>query len=187
MHRLLDQLAETPAMVVGRRLDILAWNRMAAALYIDFTELPESQRNYIWLLFRHPAVRRLHVDWQEAGRTVVASLRMEAAEDPDDPQLAALVGELSVQDPDFSSWWSSQHVTTASHGAKHFRHPVVGDLTLDCDSWDSPDGHDQRLLVFTAEPGTPSDHALRILSSRTAQPDPDGLVPAKTREGGTSS
>jgi hypothetical protein len=94
---------------------------MAAALYIDFAGLPESQRNYIWLLFRHPAVRRLHVDWHEAARTVVASLRRAAAEDPDDPQLAALVGELSVQDPDFSSWWSAQHVTTASHGANHFR------------------------------------------------------------------
>jgi MmyB-like transcription regulator ligand binding domain len=112
---------------------------------------------------------------------------MEAAEDPDDPRLAALAGELSVQDPGFSSLWSAQHVTTASHGAKHFHHPVVGDLTLDCDSWDSPDGHDQRLLVFTAEPGTPSDHALRFLSARTALRGANGHVPAETPKDGPSS
>ena len=55
---------------------------------------------------------------------------------------------------------SDAEFSTASYGTKHYRHRVLGDLTLDCDVWDSPDGSDQRLMVLTAEPGTPSAKAL---------------------------
>lgn len=168
LRRLLDQLNESPAFVLGRRMDILAWNHMATVLYTDFGQLPESQRNYARLLFLDPAMRSLHGDWEEAARTSAATLRMEAAQEPDDPQLEALVGEISVRDPDFAVWWGAHKVTTASYGIKHFHHPIVGNLTLDCDTWDSPDGHQQRLVLLTAEPGTSSHEALRILASWTA-------------------
>jgi transcriptional regulator with XRE-family HTH domain len=170
MRRLLDQLTETPAMVLGRRTDVLAWNSMAAALYADFAQIPEGQRNYIRLLFLHPAIRSLHIDWEDAAHTSVATLRMAAAQDPDDQRLAALVGELSVQDPDFRRWWGGHHVASTSFGTKRFHHPIVGDLTLDCDTWDSPDGHEQQLVVLTADPGTPAHQALRLLASWTAEP-----------------
>jgi hypothetical protein len=95
---------------------------------------------------------------------------MEAAKDPDDPELAVLVGELSVQDADFRTWWATHQVTGTGYGTKHYLHPLVGDLTLDCDTWDSPDGSGQRLMVLTAEPGTPSHERLRILASWNAEP-----------------
>ncbi|SMC47431.1 helix-turn-helix domain-containing protein [Kibdelosporangium aridum] len=169
MRRLLDQLTENPAIVLGKRMDILAWNTPATALYTDFAEIPATRRNYVRLLFTHPAMRALHMDWEHAAHTAVAALRMEAAKDPDDPDLAVLVGELSVQDSDFRNWWATHQVNSASYGTKHYRHPVVGELTLDCDTWDSPDGSGQRLMILTAEPGTPSHDALRILASWTAQ------------------
>ena len=170
MQRLLDQLTETPAMVLGRRMDILAWNPGAAALYIDFAAIPASRRNYVRLLFTEPRMRSVYVDWEEAARTAAATLRMEAAHYPDDPDLAALVGELSVQNPAFRTWWASHHVASTSYGTKHFNHPIVGELTLDCDIWANPDDRDQRLLILTAEPGTPSHQALGILASWTADP-----------------
>jgi transcriptional regulator with XRE-family HTH domain len=169
MRRLLDQLTETPAMVLGRRMDVLAWNAGASALFVDFDQIPAARRNYVRLLFTDPTMRGLHVDWEHAGRASVASLRMEAARDPHDPRLAALVGDLSVQDPDFRTWWASHHASTDSYGTKHYRHPVVGELTLDCDMWAGPDGGEQRLMVLTAEPGTASHEALRILASWTAE------------------
>ncbi len=165
MRRLLEQLTETPALVLGRRMDVLAWNPMASALYTDFDRIPADQRNYVRLLFTEPAVRTLHVDWEDAARTAVASLRMEAGHDPDDPELARLVGELAVHHEDFRTWWASHHATSASYGTKHYRHPVVGELNLDCDIWTAPDGSNQRLMVLTAEPGTPSREAMRILAS----------------------
>jgi transcriptional regulator with XRE-family HTH domain len=174
MRRIIEQLTETPALVLGPRTDILAWNAMAAALYTDFARFPSAQRNYVRLLFVDPALRDLHTDWTAAARTAVAALRMEAARDPDDPHLALLVGELSVRDANFRAWWGGQLVSSASYGVKHYRHPVVGDLTLDCDTWSCPDGSDQRLMVLTAEPGTPSHQGLRILASWTAEPASPG-------------
>jgi len=170
MRRLLDQLTETPVIVLGRRLDILDWNALAAALYLDFGAIPPGRRNYVRLLFTDPVMRGLHVDWEGAARTAVASLRMEAAHDPRDRELAALVGELSVQDRDFRTWWAAHHVASTSYGTKQYRHRIVGELTLDCDTWASPDGSDQRLMLLTAEPDTPAHQALRILASWTAEP-----------------
>jgi transcriptional regulator with XRE-family HTH domain len=170
MRRLIGQLTETPSVVLGRRMDILAWNAGATALFTDFALLPLRSRNYVRLLFTDQAVRALHADWEHDARTVVAALRMEAAKDPSDPELAAMVGELSVQDPDFATWWAAHHVTGAGYGVKHYRHPLVGELTLDCDTWDSPDGSGQRLMVLSAEPGTPSHERLRILLSWNAAP-----------------
>jgi transcriptional regulator with XRE-family HTH domain len=165
MRRIIEQLTETPALVLGPRTSILAWNAMAVALYTDFARLPAAHRNYVRLLFTDPGMRALHQDWAGAARTAVAALRMEAAGDTGNPDLAMLVGELSLRDDDFRAWWGGQLVTSASYGVKRYRHPVVGDLTLDCDTWNCPDGSDQRLMVLTAEPGTPSHERLRILSS----------------------
>lgn len=169
MRRLLDQLTGTPALVLGRRLDILAWNPAAAALFTDFAAVPPDRRNYLRLLFTNPAVRTLHENWAHDAREAVAALRMEAAADAADPDLARLVGDLSVQDPDFRRWWAEHHVNSASYGTKHYRHPEVGELTLDCDTWASPDGSGQRLMVLTAEAGTPSHDALLILTSWAAE------------------
>jgi hypothetical protein len=72
---------------------------------------------------------------------------------------------MSSQDPDFRTWWAEHHVTDATYGTKRYHHPVVGDLTLDCDTWADPESSGQRLMVLTAEPGTPSHDALRILTS----------------------
>jgi transcriptional regulator with XRE-family HTH domain len=170
MRRLIGQLTETPAIVLGPRLDILAWNPVATALYTDFARIPPRRRNYVRLLFTDPVFRALHAEWECDARTVVATLRMAAAKDPDDPELAVLVGELSVQDADFRTWWATHQVAGTSYGSKHYRHSLVGDLTLDCDVWDSPDGSGQRLMVLTAEPGTPSHERLAILASWNAEP-----------------
>ncbi|MEV5709036.1 helix-turn-helix domain-containing protein [Actinoallomurus sp. NPDC052274] len=169
MRRLLDQLTGTPAIILGRRLDILDWNSGAAALYTDFSLVPASRRNYLLLLFTDSTIREMHRDWEHDARDAVAALRMEAAADPDDPELARLVGELSVQDADFRTWWAEHRVNSAGYGTKHYRHRLVGDLNLDCDTWSSPDGSGQRLMVLTAEPGSPSDDALRILSAWTPE------------------
>jgi transcriptional regulator with XRE-family HTH domain len=168
MQRLLAQLTDTPAIVLGKRMDVLAWNRAAAALYLDFGQIPVPQRNYVSLVFTHPTLRGLHREWQHDARDAVAALRMEAAEDPNDPDVAQLVGDLSLRDEDFRTWWAERRVNNASYGTKHYRHALVGDLTLDCDTWNSPDGSGQRLMVLTADPGSASDQALRILGSWTA-------------------
>jgi transcriptional regulator with XRE-family HTH domain len=181
MLRLLDQLTGTPAFVLGRRLDILAWNAGAAALYTDFARLTPRHRNYIRLLFTDPAMRSLHRVWEHDARDAVAVLRMEAAKNPDDPDLAQLVGELSLQDDNFRIWWGRHEVSSASHGTKRYCHSLVGELDLDCDTWDSPDESGQRLVILTAAPSTPSFDKLRTLCELGS---PAGVVRQSLAESG---
>ncbi|MBI0376974.1 helix-turn-helix domain-containing protein [Streptomyces albiflaviniger] len=169
LRRLLDDLATTPAVVLGRRTDILAWNPMAAALFTDFARIPVEQRNFVRLVFREPAIRALYPDWDWVARTSLAQLRMAAARDPNDPRLAKLVGELSLQDPDFRRWWGAHRVAVQGTGTKVLRHPVVGELTLDWSFLTCADDPDQQLITLTAEPGTPSHDRLRILASWAAR------------------
>ena len=177
LRRLLGDLTTTPAVVLGRRMDILAWNPMAAALITDFDRIPEKQRNLVRLVFVDPAVRALYPDWKGVAHTGVAQLRMEAARDPHDTRLAALVGELSVQDADFRRWWGAHHVAVRGMGTKVFRHPLAGDLTLDWDTLVCASDPDQQLVTWTAEPGTPSHDGLRILASWTADADQPSAPP----------
>ncbi|GAA4684786.1 helix-turn-helix domain-containing protein [Frondihabitans cladoniiphilus] len=165
LRRLLDQLSETPALLLGNRMDILAWNECATALYLDFEALPLEQRNYVWLLFTHPAMRALHLEWEHDARSCVAALRMESSRSPEDPQLEALVDRLSTHSRDFARWWAEHRVSSATYGSKQYRHPLVGRLALDCDLWGGSEDDGQRLMVLTAESGTPSADALRLLTS----------------------
>ncbi|MFH8706264.1 helix-turn-helix domain-containing protein [Streptomyces rubrogriseus] len=163
LRRLLDDLTHTPALVLGRRTDILAWNPPAAALFTDFALLPRDERNFVRLVFRDPAVRALYTDWPYMARACVAQLRMEAAQDPHDPRLSALVAELSAQDSDFRTWWQDHRVAVRSAGTKDLRHPVVGELTLDWSALTDTADPDQQLIALTAAPGTPSHDGLRAL------------------------
>ncbi|MFI6857948.1 hypothetical protein [Streptomyces sp. NPDC050416] len=86
MQTLLDDLAHTPAFVIGRRTDVLAWNAMGAALITDFGKIPEKDRTYIRLLFTDLAMRELYADWEEVTRLAIAQLRMHNARNPGDPQ-----------------------------------------------------------------------------------------------------
>ncbi|MGX1479929.1 UNVERIFIED_CONTAM: transcriptional regulator with XRE-family HTH domain [Streptomyces canus] len=170
LRRLLDELTGTPALVLGRHLDILAWNALAAALLADFDRVPEKKRNYARLLFTDPDLRELYLDWRMIARSCVARLRLEAAQCPGDPELTALVGELSVAEADFRQWWAGSQGPCLQGGTKRLRHPVAGDLTLDWDSLTSTADPAQQLVIMTPEPGSPSHDGLRFLASWTAAP-----------------
>ncbi|MFC9360259.1 helix-turn-helix domain-containing protein [Rhodococcus sp. NPDC057014] len=165
--RLLDDLATIPALLLGRRMDVLGWNAMAAALMVtDFDQLPARQRNYVRMVFTDPAVRRLYPDWEQSGRLCVALLHMEVARDPHDPRLTELVGELSIQDVDFRRWWSDHQVAIRNRGVKRFNHPEVGEITLDWETLACVGDPDQQLITWSAEAGTTSHDRLMALRAR---------------------
>ncbi|MER7562411.1 helix-turn-helix domain-containing protein [Streptomyces sp. NPDC097941] len=175
LRRLLDDLTASPGVVIGRRMDILAWNPLAAALFTDFAKVPESRRNCVRILFTDPSMRTLYADWRAVARDCVARLCVAADEYPDDPRLAGLVGELSVEDRDFGQWWGSRHLPSRGAGVERFRHPLVGELVLDWSILTCGGDPDQELVVWTAEPGTPSYDGLRALASRSTG-RPGGLM-----------
>jgi transcriptional regulator with XRE-family HTH domain len=169
VRQLLDGLP-TPAFVTGRRLDVLATNHLARALLCDFDALPPAQRNHARWVFLDPAARELYADWEAVARDNVAVLRMDAGRHPDDPELSALIGELTVKDEDFARWWAQHDVLRRGYGTKVYRHPVVGELTVGYEAFPVAGDPEQTLFVYTVEPGSRSAEALALLASWTAQP-----------------
>lgn len=168
LQLLLDQLNDLPAMVLGPRMDILAWNPLAAALLTDFSRLPAADRNYIVMTFTIPAMRELYADWESVARTCVGVLRREAAQNPDEPQLAALVGRLSIASTEFRRWWAEHRIDEQDFGAKTFHHPVVGRMQLNWDSFTYAGATHQQLILWSAIPGTPDAERLAALAATRA-------------------
>ena len=163
LRQLLDRMYDVPAMILHRGMAVLAWNRGATALLTDFGALPAAHRNLIRLTFLDERVRALYDDLPRAARDCVAVLRMEAGRTPNDPAINSLVGELSVQDPDFRTWWATHQVRGPRQLVKTYNHPTAGKLTLDVQQF-TVDTHPEQLLVaYTAEPGTPSYDGLQFL------------------------
>nr|WP_189241582.1 helix-turn-helix transcriptional regulator [Planobispora rosea] len=183
LQRLLDMAEGIPAYIIGRRGDVLAWNRMAAAAFVDFGALPPAERNWARMIFLNEDVRALFADWRAKAQETVAHLRLRAGAYPDDPQLAALVGELSVKSEDFRRWWADHNVKDKTNGRKVVRNPLVGELVLDYESLRLPDDPDQVLVVYTAEAGSASEASLRLLGSwragETSRPDRHAQRPAR--------
>ncbi len=168
--RLLLDGIPTPAFVIGRRLDILATNRMARAMLADFDARPVRDRNHARWIFLDPATRDLYVDWPVVARENVAILRRDAGRYPHDTELQALIGELSVASPEFRTWWAEHDVLARSYGTKRYRHPVVGPITVHYEASALGD-EDQVLYVYSVEPGTPSADAMALLGSWAATED----------------
>ncbi len=165
LRTLLDTMDGFPAILVGRRSDILAWNRMAAAVFGDWAELPAREQNWARLVFLKPEYRDLFVDWEHKASDVVSQLRMDAGSHPNDPRLSALVGELSVKSEEFRRLWATHDVKERCHGIQRLHHPLVGELDLRLESFHQADAHEQMLVTYHAEPNSPSAEALRLLAS----------------------
>ena len=162
-----------PAFVLGRRLDVLGQNRLAALLIADFESMPRAERNQARFVFLDPHARELYADWEQVAADTAAMLRMDAGRYPKDPDLGQLVGELSIQSGEFRRLWARNHVHQRSTGAKRYHHPLVGDLTITYQALTPGDDADQTLMVYDTEPDSPSAHAMLLLAEKvTARPRP---------------
>ncbi|MGW3247647.1 helix-turn-helix transcriptional regulator [Streptomyces sp. NPDC001070] len=170
-YALLEALRDTPAMILDGRMDVLALNAMARAIFVDFEAMPARERNLARFMFLDPAARELFVDWDMAARMLVTGLHLHAGRHPNDPQLAELIDQLSAADAEFRRWWAAHDVEEFSHGTRHYRHPLLGEITLNYETLIFPGDPGQWLFVSTAEPGSRSFAALRTLAGRIGNLD----------------
>lgn len=182
-RQLLAAMSEVPALILDRRNDVLAWNRLGHALLAghlppECPDLPGSRPNIVRMLFLDEHYRKLYPHWEEEAQLAVASLRLVAGRHPDDRRLAELVGRLTVQCDEFASRWARHPVRTCTSGTKQLRHPLVGVMDLSFENLVIPGTSGQRLIAYTAEPGSPSDAALRLLGSVTAPVSEDASATA---------
>ncbi|AUI62253.1 helix-turn-helix transcriptional regulator [Amycolatopsis sp. BJA-103] len=166
---LLENLGEAvPALVFGRRGDVLAWNHaghtlMAEHLDFDAPGDPDRRPSLPRLFFLDPLTRDLHRNRAELAPIHVAYLRLTAGRYPTDARLAGLIGELSMRSDEFATLWATGDVADCTVGAMHLQHPTVGAVSVDYQVWLQPDSPDHRLEIYTPkDPG--SADALKILT-----------------------
>ncbi|WP_066359965.1 helix-turn-helix domain-containing protein [Herbidospora mongoliensis] len=157
-RQLIAALGDVPVVVLGRHSDVLAWNTLGHALYAGHL----SQRpNMARLVFLDAHTRDLYADWPAKARGVVASLRMASGRHPDDPQLTALIGELTVKSAEFATMWADHRVKTGGDSVYEMRHPLVGTMHVTQQTLRTAD--DQSVVVATTESGSPSHAAMTLL------------------------
>lgn len=174
LRRLLDSTPDVPAYVVGRGTDVLAWNRLAAALITDFGALPPRERNLARLVVLDEGMRELYADWPGKVADVAAYLRLDSARHPGDPDTAALIDELTSASEEFRAAWAEHRLMDKTHGRYLYRHPVVGEVDLSYETLRLPDDPDQALIAHVVEEGSPSETALRLLATWADQTMPVG-------------
>ncbi|WP_405488079.1 helix-turn-helix transcriptional regulator [Nocardia sp. NBC_00511] len=146
LHTILDGMPLLPAYLMDFRLDVLAHNAAASALFGPGFR-PGVNAARITLL--DPDTRAAQLDWERIARETVGNLRRNAARQPDDPRLLEVITELRGESPEFAAWWDDHTVQDRTHGSKRIRHATAGDLTVCYDQLTSPDGSDHALVILT--------------------------------------
>jgi len=160
---LLDSWSDTPALLYGRHLDLLAVNPMGRALFSWLGD----ETNLLRAIFLDPAARVFYRDWTRIAEGCVAGLRADNT-DPDDHRLAELVGELSVKNPEFARLWSRHDVRAKRAEVKNFDHPMIGPVSLSFENLTVATAPGQHLVVYHAESGSPAAAALTLLGATIA-------------------
>jgi transcriptional regulator with XRE-family HTH domain len=172
MWQLLNALGDVPAIVLGRRSDVLAWNSLGHALFAGHLDpgapdLPAQRPNMAKLVFLDSHVRDLYADWPSKARAAVGNLRIVAARHPDDVALHALLGELSAKSTEFASMWADHRIRACTVAPYEMRHPLVGPLTVIQQTLNSGPG--PSVVIATTEPGSPSWAALALLAQAISE------------------
>ncbi|MEE4545172.1 helix-turn-helix transcriptional regulator [Streptomyces sp. V4-01] len=190
---LLDRLDTTPAQVITDLHEVLAQNALAASLLGRPPAVRGPAASFVYRWFTDPAARALYPpdDHAHHSRVFVADLQAVAARRGRDSEVAGMVAALRQRDAEFAALWDEHDVALRRVDHKRIVHPALGVIELDCHSLFSEDGR-QRLLWFTAPPGTRGASQLELLSvigsqdmaaedgaPRTCAPtrtgDPDGV------------
>ncbi|MBB5999875.1 transcriptional regulator with XRE-family HTH domain [Streptomonospora salina] len=165
---LIDTMEAVPALVLGRGMDLLAWNRMAERLWPGIGAVPPEELNIARLVFLHPHEAGLHLDPEGMRHDVAAKLRSDSGRCPQDLRLCRVIADLRRDSPRFRELWEAREVREHLHGSHRLGHPAAGELELYFEKMPLPDARDQILLTYTAAPGSVSDERLRLLASAGA-------------------
>lgn len=169
VRRLLDSMTGTPAYVRNARMDILAANTMAFALYDGVLSPDNLPTNFVRYLFLDDAAPDFFVEWNKVAHDAVATLRGEAGRNPYDRKLTDLVGELATRSEEFRVLWAGQDVRHHRNATKRLRTTLAGEVQLTGDALELP-GDGLTMITYTAEPNSPAQEELDFLASWVSRP-----------------
>jgi MmyB-like transcription regulator ligand binding domain len=149
---LVENLGQSPAIVIGRRWDYLAWNPAFEAVFCDPMKYPEDRRNQLWAIFIDPERRRRVDDWEDGARNALARFRADNARHLGDPDFEELIEALREASDEFRCWWKRHEVARSGTGRKRMRHPDVGTLWFEHAVFKLEESPEQRLILYSPLP-----------------------------------
>jgi transcriptional regulator with XRE-family HTH domain len=167
---LLESITEGIAFVRNPQQDMLATNALGRAFYSPLIGNGGRTPNLARFQFLDPASRRFYPDWDLFAHMCVSVMRAEAGRDPHNRAMQDLVGELSTQSDTFRRLWGSHDVRTHGTGTKRFNHPDVGEVEFAYEELALTAEPGLAMIVYTAEPGSPTAEKVRLLGSLAASP-----------------
>src|SRR5699024_824392 len=143
-------------------MDLLAVNPLARAFYVELYDMPGQPPNIARHAFLAERAVNFYPDWEEFADIAAAILRTEAARDPYNKELHDLIGELCTRSDEFRTRWGKHNVRHHGSGFKGFHHPIVGEMTLAYEGMDMEAARGLTFTMYTAEPGSKSEEAMRL-------------------------
>ncbi|MDX6638110.1 MAG: hypothetical protein QOJ01_1621 [Solirubrobacterales bacterium] len=152
VERLVENLGNSPACIIGRRWDYLAWNPAFTAVFCNPMKYPEGRRNQLWSMFTDQKRRRMVSDWEPAARNALARFRADNARHLGDPDFEELIEALRDSSDEFRCWWKRHEVARSGTGRKELRHPTLGKLWFEHAVFKLEESPEQRLILYSPLP-----------------------------------
>ncbi len=149
LRRMLASMTGQPAQVLGRRWDILAWNRAAEVVFGDYARLEGDARNILHMVFADEDHRRMVLDWDELAPTVLATFRADSARYAGDPDFERLIAKLMRISPEFRAWWPKHDVARPFSGLKRVMHPINGEMRFEYTMLNVTGEPDMKIAIYT--------------------------------------
>ena len=156
LQRVVDALDPHPAFLIGRRWDVLTWNRAAELLFHFHEAYPPHSRNVVWRFFQREEARTFDPDWERQAQNLVAQFRADYARYPGDASFQEIIADLQLVSPQFCLWWEQQDVRGLPDGPRTMQHPALGLLEFDHVTFQTSITPDLRVKVYAASPSTVS-------------------------------
>jgi transcriptional regulator with XRE-family HTH domain len=156
LQRVVDALSPHPAFVIGRRWDVLTWNRAAELLFHFHEPYPPHSRNVVWRFFQREEARTFDLDWETQAQNLVAQFRADYARYPGDASFQEVIEDLQRVSAQFCLWWERQDVRGLPDGPRTMQHPTLGLLEFDHVTFQASSTADLRVKVYAASPATVS-------------------------------
>jgi transcriptional regulator with XRE-family HTH domain len=163
LTRLIEHLGPNPAFILGRRWDVLAYNRALAAVFGEPAKAPDGRPNQMWSILMDPARRRLFPDWEQSARSAVARFRADSARHVGEPEFEELIEALRDGSPEFRKWWGRHEVARTGIGRKVVRHPVVGRLLFEHAVFKLEETPERRMILYSPLPAEDTQAKLERL------------------------
>lgn len=168
LQRLIDAFETSPALIKTPTWDIVAWNRAAAMVLMDYSQIPPAQRNILRLIFGDRRIRAAQHDWHALARFVVGAFRADAARAGAVAEIAQLVEELCRLSPEFETLWRANDVHAHGEGVKRLDHAILGTIEMEYSAFAIDGRPDLSMILYNPVSRAVAERIRGLVVSRAA-------------------